>query len=383
MARITGVDVFPIEIPFENPFYLSRGYVGGPGRPGQHVYLKLTTSKGLVGWGESRPMPTWSYETMETVCTTLTRHIAPLLLRTDCTSIRAARRMMDAAITPSISTSQPFALSAVEQALYDLQGRECGLPICRMLGGELTRRVELCSMISGDEEDCVRKASDLRGRGYSCFKIKISGNPDRDAERLRTICNAVGEARVWADANQAYNALTFRRLLNLIADIPNIACLEQPLPTYDYPGLRRCVKKCHVPIAADESIFTHYDMLRAASMESADLVVLKLAKSGILANQSIAAVAEAYGVGLLGSGMTESGVGFACSVHLYSTMPMLLPVDINGPQFLSEMLVKGLRIDEPFVEVPMKPGIGVEVEEDRLEKLRIQMPSMTPGPRRD
>ena len=369
MLKISEVDVYPLQIPFKKPFLLSRGYVGAPGVPGQHVYLKLTSRNGQVGWGESRPMPTWSYETMQSVVTTLRYHITPLLLGKDISSIGEVRKRIDSVITPSVSASQPFAISAVEQALYDIEGREGGLPVHRLIGGKLSERLEMCYMISGHEESLVEEAREMRRRGYSCFKIKIAGDPEVDARRLAEISEAVGDALVWADANQAYNALTVRRLLARIEDLQNIACLEQPVPTQDYPGLSRIATRSKFPIAVDESIFTHHDMNRAGSMNAADLAVLKLAKSGLVGNRKISAVAEAHGIGLLGSGMTESGVGLAASTHLFSTLPILLPVDTNGPQFLSDLLVRGLEIDEPFIMVPDGPGLGIEVDESRLDEL--------------
>ncbi len=373
MPEITDLEIFPVEIPFRTPFLLSRGYVGAPGKPGRHVYLRLTTRDGETGWGESRPMPTWSYETLESVCTTLKLHIAPILVGVDCSSIREIRSRIDRAITPSVSASQPFAISAVEQALFDILGKRAGLALHEILGGSLKDRMELCYMVSGHEDSSFQEAVGARRRGYTCFKIKIAGDPEQDVERLRMLSDSVGGARIWADANQAYDASSLRRFLTLASGIPNISCVEQPLPTQDYFGLQRVAAHSPIPIAVDESIFTHYDLLRVHSMGCADAAVMKIAKSGILMTQKMAAVAESAGIQLLGSGMTESGVGFAASIHTFSALPMLLPVDTNGPQFLSEMLVDGLQIEEPCVKVPKGPGLGVKVREDRLARLGIQL----------
>ncbi len=372
MSKIASVEVFPIEIPFKTPFLLSRGFVGAPGKPGQHVYLKVTTRDGQVGWGESRPMPTWSYETMETVVSTLRNHIAPILEGEDPLSIGRIRREIDTAITPSISASQPFAISSVEQALYDLLGKETGTPLHLLLGGSLTDEMELAYMVSGHGDKPIEEAAEARKRGYTCFKVKISGDPDRDASTLTRLSQTLGDAKIWADANQAYNGATLPRLLESISGLPNIFCVEQPVPTYDYPGLSRAASRSRFPIAVDESVFTHYDLLRALNSGAADLVVLKLAKSGILNNIRIAALADAAGIPLLGSGMTESGIGFAASIHLFSTLPMALPVDTNGPQFLSHLLVDGLEIENARVRVPGGPGLGVEVDEDRVQELRAE-----------
>jgi muconate cycloisomerase len=109
-------------------------------------------------------------------------------------------------------------------------------------------------------------------------------------------------------------------------------------------------------------------------MEACDLVVLKVAKSaGLFGCQRSAAVADAHGLGLLGSGLTEAGIGFAASVHLYSTMDLLLEPELNGPRFLVDLFVDGLEIRGDTVTVPDAPGLGVRVKEDviRAHAIRI------------
>jgi muconate cycloisomerase len=102
-------------------------------------------------------------------------------------------------------------------------------------------------------------------------------------------------------------------------------------------------------------------------MEACDLVVLKLAKSGgVWGCQRSAIVAEANGLGLLGSGLTEAGIGFAASIHLYSTLDLVLPPELNGPKFLADLFVDGLIIRENTVTVPDGPGLGVRVREDAI-----------------
>jgi muconate cycloisomerase len=104
-------------------------------------------------------------------------------------------------------------------------------------------------------------------------------------------------------------------------------------------------------------------------MEACDLVVLKAAKSGGPLNcLRSAAVADANGLGLLGSGLTESGVGFAASVHMFSTLDLVLPPELNGPKFIADLMVDGLEVRGNSVKVPDGPGIGVEVDEKKIRR---------------
>jgi muconate cycloisomerase len=103
-------------------------------------------------------------------------------------------------------------------------------------------------------------------------------------------------------------------------------------------------------------------------------VVLKIAKSaGLWGCQRSAFVAEANGLGLLGSGLTEAGIGFAASVHLYSTLDLLLPPELNGPRFLADLLVDGLSFRDNIVTVPDAPGLGIHVKEDLIRSYAVKI----------
>jgi muconate cycloisomerase len=375
MSAIRMVEAYPLKIPYVRSFVLSRGVVGRPGVPGDHLYVKIETSNGTVGWGEARLMHTWMYETLESAYTSLVNYIAPALKGMDPFSLNLILRKLDKLLTPVVSSGQPFVKSAVETALFDIIGKTTGQPIHRLIGGRICDHVELSAMMSGDPEAMADYARDMASKGYRCFKVKIMGDPVEDAERLKVVSEAVPDATIWADANQAYTSFTIRRLLNLIADmnIKRIICLEQPVPTWDYEGLKRIVSESPIPVAVDESMFSHYDLIKLISADALDLIVLKLAKSGIIGNLKIAALAEAAGIDLFASGMTESGVGFTASVHLFSALPIVAPIDINGPQFLESLIVDGLSFEGAKVRVPDKPGLGVEVREDKIEEYGVKL----------
>lgn len=373
MTIINSVEVFPLKIPFIRSFKISRGYVGSRSKPGEHVYLKITTSDGVVGWGEARPMPAWMYETMETVYTTLKKYAAPILIGKDPFQINRIMYELDRALAPVVSSGQPFAKSAVDIALHDLVGKILGVPIHVLLGGKNRNTVEMSALISGDPETVGEYGKEMWRKDYRCFKLKIMGDPEIDYRLISSLKNSVPDAKIWMDANQAYSSYSFTFLLKKISDIDGIVCIEQPVPTYDFHGLSRIVSKSTIPIAVDESLFTHYDLLKLISMNALDALVLKVAKSGLKTSLKISGLAEAAGISLMGSGMTESGVGFTASIHLYSTLNIVVPVDTNGPQFLKDLLVKDLEIKGAEAKVPDKPGLGITVDEEKIEQHRVDI----------
>ncbi|MCD6509072.1 MAG: mandelate racemase/muconate lactonizing enzyme family protein [Thermoprotei archaeon] len=374
MSVIKEVEVIPLRIPFVRPFKLSRGYVGRPGQPGEHIYVKLVTSDGEVGWGEARPMHTWMYETMESVYTSIKRYLAPILIGKEPYDLSRIHEEMDKVLTPVVSSGQPFAKSAVDIALHDLIGKLVGLPLHRLIGGKTRDYVEMSALISGDPESISEYAREMLRKGFRCFKLKIMGDVDEDCKCIRALRDSIGDGgQIWLDANQAYSSLRLAWLLKEIKDVGNIICIEQPVPTTDFHGLRRIARMSPIPIAVDESLFSHYDLLKLITMEALDALVLKVAKSGIRNSLKIYYLAEAGGIDCLGSGMTESGVGFTASIHLYSVVKMVAPVDTNGPQFLSDLLVRGIEIEGPRVKVPDKPGLGIKVDESKIEEYRVTL----------
>ena len=373
MTVIKEVEVIPLNIPFVRPFKISRGFVGAPGKPGEHIYVKLVTSDGEVGWGEARPMPSWMYETYEGVYIVLQKYLSKVLVGKSPFALNLIHAEMDKALAPVVSSGHPFAKSAVDIALYDLIGKTLGAPVHALLGGKLSDYVEMSALISGDPESVGEYAKEMWSKGYRCFKLKIMGDAEGDWKLVQALLDAVPEALIWLDANQAYASHSIMSLLRRLENLENIVCMEQPVPTYDFEGLRRIAAKTRIPIAVDESVFSHYDLLKLVSMGAADLVVLKVAKSGLRGSLKIHALAEAAGVGCMGSGMTESGVGLAASIHLFSTLRLIAPVDTNGPQFLEDLIVSGLEISGARVRVPDKPGLGVKVEEDKLERYRVEL----------
>jgi muconate cycloisomerase len=371
--RIVSLEVFRVPVPFARRFVLGSGTVGAPDQRGDVIFVKLATAGGTVGWGEQRALPSWSHETAESIGLTIERYLAPLLADLTPFDVEPFHDRAVRALSPAVSVGFPFAKAAVDIAMHDAAGRLAGLPVSALLGGARHREIPLCSAIGVDPPAAVAARVD-ESAAYHAYKVKISGDVTADAAAVAAAADRAGGKPLWLDANQSYRPSALRRLLTACAGIDTIHCLEQPVPGTDWAGLRRVRAMTDLPVAVDEGSFTAADLARTAALDAADLVVVKVCKAGGLRQAlKTAAVAGAHGLEILASGLTDCGVGFAAALHLFSLLDLALPAELNGTELLAETYVDGLEIMDAVATVPTGPGLGVDVDEDRIRRESVPL----------
>lgn len=266
---------------------------------------------------------------------------------------------------PSSGTSSRYRTPSTPMLMIE-RGTSAQPRPARTSASIVHNEIPLCSAIGVDSpealRDRVRQSSD-----YAAYKVKIGGDPDSDVAAIRAVAEVAGGKPIWLDANQSYRPSALRELLDAIVDVPGVHCVEQPVPSTDTLAMRRLRSMVSLPIAIDEGRFTAADLARAVQLDAADLVVVKICKSGGLRNAlKTAQVGLANGLELLASGLTDRGVGFAAALHLFCQLDLALPAELNGPELLADLYVTGLEITKAVATVPTAPGLGVEVDEDRI-----------------
>lgn len=377
MSKIRSVEVFPVAVPFARQFVLGSGAVGSPDKaPDQAaavVFVKLTTEDGVVGWGEQRALPSWSYETAETMAVVIKRHLEPILLELTPFDVELFHQRAGKRLSPSVSNGFPFARAAVDLAMHDAAGKLAGVPVHALLGGKLHDEIPLCSAIGVGAPEVVREHAQ-QSSDYAAYKVKIGGDLDSDAAAIETVAEVAGAKPLWLDANQSYRPTALRQLLDRTSQVRTIHCVEQPVPSTDTLAMQRLRELIDLPIAIDEGSFTAQDLARSIRLGAADLVVVKICKSGGLRNAlKTAQVALAGGIEILASGLTDCGIGFAAALHLFSQLDLALPAELNGPELLSDLYVEGLTITKAVATVPTTPGLGVQVDEERIRAESISL----------
>src|SRR5947209_17473471 len=139
--KLTAIEVIPLRLPFREEFRIARGAVGSPEAGAPHIYVRVTADDGGEGWGEARPSPRWSYETPESVVSTVRDYLAPVLLGRDPWDLRGLHAAMDGEIAPGISIGAPIAKCGVDMAVHDLLARKAGVPLSQFLGGRAQESV--------------------------------------------------------------------------------------------------------------------------------------------------------------------------------------------------------------------------------------------------
>lgn len=367
-TRIARVEIFPVVYPTVMRFKFFEG-PSGTGRPS--VLVKITADDGTVGWGESVPIPRWSYETIESVATTIDRYLTPIITGRDPFDMKGIHEVMNKEIANSFSTGSPIAKSGVDMALHDLIGKASGLNIAELWGRKPGKELVLSWTLNPktlDElEPLIEKG---RERGFENFNVKVAPDPVFDIEMCRILKRLVPDGFLWADANGGYDLATALAIAPKLADA-GVAVLEQPLAANRLTGYQELKRQGALPIILDEGVVSPSDLIEFIKLDCCNGSAMKPARCGglVSASQQIEILEDA-GLLFLGSGLTDPDVSLAASLILYGAYGLKYPAALNGPQFLGTSIVK-----DPFVPVggklniPQGPGLGIEVDEEKLAAL--------------
>ncbi|MDX8028842.1 enolase C-terminal domain-like protein [Lentzea sp. BCCO 10_0856] len=371
---IDRVDVHAVALPTIRSFGVAGGSVAVAGRPSIRVLVKVSAD-GVHGWGEATPIPAWTYETAESIFTTITRYLAPAIIGQPVWQLDGISRVFDRTINRGFSIGAPLAKSAVDVALHDLIGRALGVSLGTLWGQRRHERIELAWIVSGqtpaEVADCVREGID---HGYRSFKVKIGLHDERtDLNVVRAVREIAPEAPLWVDANQAYTVDEALRIARRLEEF-DVFAFEQPLPANDVVGQRRLRAASPLPVALDESLRHPSDLATFVKLDAVDVAVAKVQRSGGLTlSRRLCQLAEDCGVRLLGSGLTDSDIGLAASLHLFSAHGIGGPADLNGRQFISSPYATGITVEDGRAQVPTGPGLGIEVDEAVVQELSIEL----------
>lgn len=378
-VRIAHVEAFVLDLPAIALFMLAGGAHSRPGEPSPRVYVKVTGDNGVVGWGESTPCPTWSYETTETIYWTITRYLAPVALGRPAWDLDGLNRAMNRAIMPGISAGQPIAKAGLDIAVHDLLCRSLGMPLYGLLGGKRREAIELGYVVSTESPDeaaeTMRRGLEL---GYRACKVKVGIHGEAgDFEQVARVREVLGpDAFLWVDANQGYfldQALRQSRRLESL----EVAAFEQPIPANDIYGAKRLMESTSIPVALDESLRGPAELAQYIRLGAVEVAIAKVQRSGGLwYARQFCTLAENAHVRLMGSGLSETDLGLATSLHLYAAFGIDTPVDLNGRQFVeAPHIARGVEIEGGMATVPDGPGIGIEIDEEIMRRYVRPMPT--------
>lgn len=389
MSRIARVDVGRYDYRFRGEFkFFPPGKDGVVRRPS--VLVRITDDEGDTGWGQAVPIPAWTYETPETVESTLREYLAPALIGADPANLEEVHERMNRAIRPAFSVGQPLCKAAVDLACFDLLGKKLGLPGYALLAALAEGDVKPEKALEGPGSAAAQSSSaapaitfswtvnttDLgvaerlleegRQLGYRHFNIKVGPpqTPEYDVRLARLVREFEPEGFLWCDANVGYTLETAIEVSSKLADA-GADVLESPLPPNrisDYQALKR---HGALPVVMDEGLLSPVEAEEFARLGMCDGFALKPARNaGLWPSKGIVEVARKHGLMVLGSGLTDPDLSLAAAVHLYAWAGLDRPCALNGPQFLVEADGRGLlRPGGGKLVAPHGPGLGIPIPE--------------------
>jgi len=332
------------------------------------IIVKMV-SEGLEGYGECVAMdgPWYSYETVETAWIILQKFMIPMILGKEISRPSELLKLLGKI------RGHNMARAALEEAFWDLYAKSLGKPLSKLLGGVKDKIESGVSIgIQENVQQLLKVIDNYLSEGYKRIKLKIK--PSWDIKVLQEVRKHYPDIPLMVDANAAYTIKDAPRLKKL--DEFNLLMIEQPLgydDLVDHANLQNMLK---TPICLDESIKTLSDARAAIKLGSCKIINIKVGRVGGLLNaKKIHDLCQANDVPVWCGGMLETGIGRAINVAIASLPNFKLPNDISASKRYYEEDI----VEPPFklnadgtINVPKKPGIGVEVVEERIKRRTIK-----------
>lgn len=363
--KILKVEADIIDLPTIRPHKLSMATM----QQQTMVIIKITSSDSILGWGESTTIGGLTYgpESPESMKLTIDQYIAPLLVGKDATNINLLMHTINKNVK-----GNNFAKAGIETALLDAQGKRLNVSVAQLFGGSIeTKLPVLWTLASGNTEKDIEEAQHLISiNRHDTFKLKIGSNePKKDVAHVIAIKKALGDdIKVTVDINQAWSEFTAKIWIKVLQE-NGIDLIEQPIVKTNFEGLARLSEFYHVPIMADEAVSTPEDAMKLAKIRGGSVFAVKIMKTGGLYNAAkIAGMAEAADIGLYGGTMLEGSIGTVASAHIFRTFANLeWGTELFGPMLLTDdIITKPLVYKNCKLELPHGPGLGITVDEDKL-----------------
>ena len=359
--KIERVQIREIQLPLVHFFETSFGRTTE-----RRILLAEVTADGVHGWGEctAGEAPFYSHESTDTARHILRDFLIPRVLG------KTLQRAADAAALFKRIRGHNMAKAALETALWDIEAQQAGVPLAKLIGGELTEVPCGVSIgIDDSVEQLLEKVERELAAGYQRIKVKIK--PGWDIEVLGAIRNRFPRIRLMADANAAYSLSDLPRIKML--DHFYLMMIEQPLAWDDLLDHARLQREIATPICLDEPVTSVEKARKALEAGSCKIINIKLGRVGGYAEAlRIHDLCRERGVPVWCGGMLESGVGRVHNIALSSLPNFVLPGDVSASRryWKQDIIDPEVRVStEGTIRVPTGAGLGYSVNRERIESL--------------
>ena len=349
--KITEIEFGKLKMPLKTPFKTALRTIDCM----EDVVIILHTDTGQRGFGSAPATALITGETHGSIIEAIRTVIMPAIVGEDVDNLNRVVHLLQQSIVGNFS-----AKAAVEIALYDLFAQSFNAPLYRILGGgEPVISTDLT--ISVDYIDkMVKDALDAVARGFDALKIKVG----KDLT-LKAVYAAVGDkALIRLDANQGW---TPKQTVSAVRQLEEagveLECIEQPVRGDDIEGMKYVTERVSTLVMADESSFGPREVIDLIRMRGADIINIKLMKTGGISNAvKIADIAAIYGVECMIGCMAETSIGVSAAAHVaVAKSTTITRIDLDSPSLAKvNPVIGGVTFDDAEIRISDAPGLGIE-----------------------
>ncbi len=367
--KIIDIQWHTYRLPFLHKFHTAHGVMDT--REG--VIVLVTTNEGIRGIGEIAPLPAFNGSNLTDACSLLSELDGHLYH----TTLYEALELLAAV---KVSTKTASTLCGLEIALLDALGKTMDCSVSTLLqpaNFKPRAAVPVNAIISAKATKAATdNALNAKKNCFPCVKLKVGlglSNTE-EVKRIAMVREAIGPImHLRLDANEAWQLEEAIAILSQCVPY-DIQYIEQPLKAQDLVGMHTLRQEIPIPIAVDEAVHNLESVYLVLDNEAADILVIKPQLAGGLriSQQMIQAAAD-RGVGCVITSTLEAGIGLAAELHLAAASPQItLECGLATlPLLADDLLAEELLVRDGFLAVPTGPGLGVELDQQALDRYSV------------
>jgi galactonate dehydratase len=361
-----------------------KTYLVNPGTAKNWLFIKVETDEGLHGWGEAYTQLDRD-RTIEVHVQQLARYLTgrspfdikhfTFMAYTDYANKRGSMELY-------------CAISGIEQALWDIAGKATGQPVYNLLGGAYRRKIRVYANGwggGGSLEEMANRASEVTALGFTALKFDPFPGPwrayigrqeeDSAVERVAALRDAVGpDVEILVEVHRRLAPAQAIRVARRLEEYRPY-WYEEPVSSQDLDGLLEVKRAISLPVVTGEELYTKNDFRDVIAKRAAHILNPDVCNcGGILELREIAAMADSYHIAVSPHNYNSTTIGLAATIHATAGMPNFTITEyfVNFEAVGKQISPAPLLPRGGYIELPTAPGLGVDLDEDRLREFPYQ-----------
>ncbi len=369
-----------------------KHFLAHPGGRGKNLcFVKVETDEGLYGWGEAY--------TQSDRDTQITAHIDQLKRYLIGRDPRNIKHFMQIAYDDFAGRRSAMdlwcALSGIEQAMWDITGKVAGMPVHMLLGGACRSQIRVYAngwSGSTNPQILAERAQEVVEMGFTAMKFDPIPGPWRTyvskdvenaaIENVEAVRDAVGwDVDILVEMHRRLAPMHARRIAREIERFRPF-WYEEPVLAENIDALAAVKRDINLPVVTGEELYTKFEFREVFEKQAADIINPDVCNvGGILELKEIAAMAEPYFVVVSPHNYNSTTLGLAATMQVSAAIPNFLITEyfVNLEEFGKDIAKVPFEVKDSYIQVPTTPGIGIDLDEDRLANYPYQpFPARSP-----